>query len=442
MVQNIAIVEKTSSELKFHEFLMEKKKLNFEKESLYCVLTLHTPFRNLVNVTLGEYEYILLPKEFGTLHHLQEITLSTMCPVYTTEFAWEWLEQAPMRSNLKSLKIMNYFLPELPLQITCLKNLTTLNIRNNGIIFLPKEFGNLPLLDLNLSFNKLENQSKQSWEWLMQASIRNNLRKCNISINLLTEFPLQITYLKNLRWLDIRENEIEFLPKELGTLPHLTHLNLSCNHLWKSDHNTWEWLKQTEVRNKLSKLDLSGNLLTELPPQIGKLSALTCLRLARNKLQCLPNSFANLKNLKDLNLSNNDLLYLPGGLAHLSVDINVGENPFNLDDDSDDDLTTNLEVPSLVNYSAEFILKTGIKNRKGLSPRMVRFLDNERYCFFCETLCFRYYKMRFINYFEYDEILDLKFTSYLSSPTIRKAKFECYACSSECAKRLRFDLFI
>ncbi|XP_067211175.1 leucine-rich repeat protein lrrA-like isoform X3 [Linepithema humile] len=438
MVQNIAIVEKTSSELKFHEFLMEKKKLNFEKESLYCVLTLHTPFRNLVNVTLGEYEYILLPKEFGTLHHLQEITLFTKCFVNTAQFAWEWLEQAPVRSNLKLLKIMNYSLPELPLQITCLKNLTTLNIANNGINFLPKEFGNLPLSDLNLSFNYLKRQSKQSaMEWLMQASIRNNLKKLNLSFNYLTEFPLQITYLKNLRSLYINNNRIKFLPKELGTLPHLTHLNLSCNHLWKSDHNTWEWLKQIEIRNKLSKLDLSDNLLRELPPQIGKLSALTCLSLARNLLECVPHSLPNLKNLKFLDLSNNDLLYLPGNMAHLSACIYVDRNPFNLNDDGDDDLSTNLKVPSLEDCSAEFILKTGIKSRKGLSPIMVRFLDNKRYCFFCETPCFRYYRKRFINYFKYGEILDLKFISY--SLTIWNAKFECYACSSECAKRLSFN---
>ncbi|XP_067211179.1 leucine-rich repeat and death domain-containing protein 1-like isoform X4 [Linepithema humile] len=417
MVQNIAIVEKTSSETKFDEFLMEIKKSKFEKESLYCFLTMHTPFRNLVNVTLQECKFNFLPKEFGTLHHLQEITLSRNYVVNTTQSAWEWLEQAPMRSNLKLLKITEYYLSELPLQITCLKNLTTLDITGNRINFLPKEFGNLSLLDLDLSCNDFGRSKQSAWEWLTQAPIRNNLRKLDISCNYITavplqitclknleslglfknqinflpkefgilsqlttldlegnkfvtcghstwkwlempirnnlslldisnnclfEFPLQITCLKNLQFLDISRNKIDFLPKELGTLPQLTCLNLSFNHLGKSDRNTWEWLEQAAVRNKLSELYLSHNLLTELPPQIGKLNALTILRLAGNKLKFLPQSLVNLKNLKHLNLSDNDLLYLPGSLAHVSVDINVEENPFNLDDDSDDNLTTNL----------------------------------------------------------------------------------------------------
>nr|XP_012220175.1 PREDICTED: leucine-rich repeat protein lrrA-like isoform X2 [Linepithema humile] len=432
MVQNIAIVEKTSSELKFHEFLMEKKKLNFEKESLYCVLTLHTPFRNLVNVTLGEYEYILLPKEFGTLHHLQEITLFTKCFVNTAQFAWEWLEQAPVRSNLKLLKIMNYSLPELPLQITCLKNLTTLNIANNGINFLPKEFGNLPLSDLNLSFNYLKRQSKQSaMEWLMQASIRNNLKKLNLSFNYLTEFPLQITCMKNLRWLDISENKIEFLPKELGTLPHLTCLNLTSNHLGRSGRNAWEWLEQTAVRNKLSELYLCDNFLTELPPQIGKLNVLTILKLTGNELKRLPQSLANLKNLKELDLCNNYLLYLPGNMAHLSADIDVDDNPFNLDYDSDDDFTMNSKVPSLVDCSADVILKSGLNCINILPQILVRYLDEKKYCFFCETPCFFYYEKRFIKFSEYVKILNIKFDG---TPNIMNASFQCYACSSECAE--------
>ncbi|XP_067207442.1 leucine-rich repeat-containing protein 18-like [Linepithema humile] len=285
----------------------------------------------------------------------------------------------------------------------------------------------------------------------MQAPIRNNLKKLDISFNLLTEFPSEITYLENLRILDINSNEIDFLPKKLGTLPHLTRLNFSSNHLGKSNHNTWKWLEQATVRYKLGELDLSSNLLTELPPQIGNLNALTLLRLAYNKLKCLPHSLGNLKKLKQLDLFNNDLLYLPGSVGHLSACIIVEGNPFNLNNDNDDDLITNLKVPSLLDCSAEFILKTGnlddyisrLKNREGLSPELVKYLNEEKYCFFCETPCFRYYGKRFINYSVYDEVLDLELTSRIYhsyiSPNVKNVKIECYACSSECAKRLRFD---
>nr|XP_012220174.1 PREDICTED: leucine-rich repeat and death domain-containing protein 1-like isoform X1 [Linepithema humile] len=464
---------------------------------------MHT-FRKLVNVTLHECNFNFLPKEFGTLHHLQEITLSSN-NVNTTQSAWEWLEQISMRKNLK-LAITDYDLLNLPLQITCLKNLTTLDITGNKIDSVPKEFGNLPLLDLDLSYNNLGRSKQSAWEWLMQAPIRNNLRKLNLShnyittlplqinclnnlqilflcenkisflpkefgtlsqlitldlmdnllgrckhatwewletvirdnlleldigCNFLTEFPLQITCMKNLRWLDISENKIEFLPKELGTLPHLTCLNLTSNHLGRSGRNAWEWLEQTAVRNKLSELYLCDNFLTELPPQIGKLNVLTILKLTGNELKRLPQSLANLKNLKELDLCNNYLLYLPGNMAHLSADIDVDDNPFNLDYDSDDDFTMNSKVPSLVDCSADVILKSGLNCINILPQILVRYLDEKKYCFFCETPCFFYYEKRFIKFSEYVKILNIKFDG---TPNIMNASFQCYACSSECAE--------
>jgi len=92
-----------------------------------------------------------------------------------------------------------------------------------------------------------------------------------------------------------------------------------------------------------------------LPPQIGKLNALNILELVGNDLKCLPQSLVNLKNLQELNLCENDLLYLPGTIAHLSVNIDVSGNPFNLEDD--DNLSINWEVPSLMECSAQVIMK-------------------------------------------------------------------------------------
>ncbi|XP_067203533.1 leucine-rich repeat-containing protein 58-like [Linepithema humile] len=468
------------------------------KEFLY--LTMHTSFRNLVDVTLQECKFNFLPKEFGTLHHLQEITLSSNYVVNTTRSAWEWLEQDSMRNNLKSLRIMHYDLPELPLQITCLNRLTKLNMRGSKISSLPKEFGNLILVELDLSYNNLGNSKESVWEWLMQTPIRYTLKRLNISRNyikflakefgtlsqllelnlsnnllgtcrhstwewlnmpirnnlmhleicgnFLTEFPLQITYLKELMWLDISNNKIHFLPKKLGTLPKLKCFLLSFNHLGKSDRNKWEWLEQAAVTNELLGLDLSFNLLTELPPQIGKLNALVYLSLASNEIKCLPQSLSNLKSLEGLNLSNNNLKYLPGSVSHLTARINVDENPFNLidddidddndddgDDDSGDDFITKLEVPSLVDCSAEVILKNGLEyTNYGLPEELIRYMNNTRHCFLCNNACYRYYEKRFINYPDYCGIPNFKLHA---SENIKNASFECYVCSSNCAEMLR-----
>nr|XP_012223222.1 PREDICTED: leucine-rich repeat and IQ domain-containing protein 4-like [Linepithema humile] len=283
----------------------------------------------------------------------------------------------------------------------------------------------------------------------MQAPIRNNLKRLDISHNYITKFPLQITCLKNLQLLDVRRNKIDFLPKELGTLPNLMYLNLSSNHLGKSNRKAWEWLEQTEVRNKLSDLCLSDNLLTELPPQIGKLNALTILLLTNNKLKCLPQSLANLRNLIFLDLLDNKLLYLPGNIAHLSATISVDGNPFNLiiigdndddsnddsDDDSGDDFTAYLEVPSLVDCSAEVILENGLDyTNDELSEEMVKYMDNKRHCFICNNPCFRYYDKFFVNYLNYCFIWGFQLNA---SRNIMNASFECYVCSSNCAERLR-----
>ncbi|XP_067215836.1 leucine-rich repeat-containing protein 40-like isoform X2 [Linepithema humile] len=409
-----------------------------------------TCLKNLTVLYMTSLRISSLPKEFGNLP-LLELDLSNNDLGRSNQSAWEWLMQAPIRNSLRELNLSHNYITAIPLQIICLKNLHFLYLFKNKIKFIPKEFGILSqLIVLNLMDNLLGTCQHSTWEWL-EMPIRDNLslRHLNICGNFLTEFPLQITCLKNLQSLNISRNKINFLPKELGTLPHLLYLDLTSNYLGKYNCKAWEWLEQTEVRNKLIILYLSDNLLTVLPPQIGKLNALITLWLGGNKLKCLPQSLANLKNLIFLDLSNNDLLYLPGSVSHLNPYIYVDGNPFNLmidddsdddtdddsDDDSGDDLTTNLKVPSLVDCSAEVILKYGLDyTNYGLPEGLIRYMDNERHCFLCNNPCFRYYEKRFINYPEYYEILHFKFQG---SSSIQKASFECYVCSSNCAEMLK-----
>ena len=91
------------------------------------------------------------------------------------------------------------------------------------------------------------------------------------------------------------------------------------------------------------------------------LEALINLDLSENKLKFLPQTIAHLITLRDLDLCDNDLLYLPGNVAHFPIYLNVDNNPFNLEDDSDD-LTTNItysKVPNLAECSAQVILYLG-----------------------------------------------------------------------------------
>ena len=82
------------------------------------------------------------------------------------------------------------------------------------------------------------------------------------------------------------------------------------------------------AEEKLTKLDLSGLGLEELPPEIGKCTQLETLLLGKfdeekekwvgNKLTEFPNAVLQLTNLKRLNLSRNQITSIPEALGQLS----------------------------------------------------------------------------------------------------------------------------
>lgn len=72
-------------------------------------------------------------------------------------------------------------------------------------------------------------------------------------------FDRQILRLQSLRILNLSENQITSLPKELGSLRHLQELNLSQNCLHKAIK--WTWLDQVAVQSNLKLLDISNNLV-------------------------------------------------------------------------------------------------------------------------------------------------------------------------------------
>lgn len=100
--------------------------------------------------------------------------------------------------------------------------------------------------------------------------------------------------------LDLSSKGLTSVPKSVFEKTSLTKLDLSNNNLDGS--------LQAEVRHlkNLRILDLSDNNFTGVPAEIGQLSNLEELDLSNNKITGLPYELGNLSKLRFLDLTGND----------------------------------------------------------------------------------------------------------------------------------------
>ena len=145
---------------------------------------------------------------------------------------------------------------------------------------------------------------------LIEEAARTEQIELDLSYNVLTKLPSEITKLTNLTKLNLIGNQLTELPPEIAKLTNLTTLDLGNNQLTQLPPEI------TKLTN-LNTLNLSGNKLTELPPEIAKLTNLTTLKLVNNQLTELPFEITKLTNLKMLDLGGNKLTELPPEITNL-----------------------------------------------------------------------------------------------------------------------------
>ena len=170
---------------------------------------------------------------------------------------------------------------------------TELFSQNNLQYVLPllEPLVNKPVINLNLSYNRLRN---------LPDSIGNliNLKSLDLHANGLTTLPDCFANLVNLQHLNLDENQLVQVPICIFSLVNLQHLNLSRNKLTQLPDFFGNLVK-------LQILFLSGNQLYFVPDSIGNLVNLTLLNLENNNLSIIRNSFVKLINLNVLHLEDN-----------------------------------------------------------------------------------------------------------------------------------------
>ncbi|XP_055317818.1 leucine-rich repeat protein 1 isoform X2 [Sitodiplosis mosellana] len=134
-------------------------------------------------------------------------------------------------------------------QILSLNNLQILNMSNNNIEHLPKRLGDLPIVQLDLSNNRLGKSVLSDWDWLDKQRIKSSLQNFNLSnndlmvltlkANRLTRVPFAIRRLKTLRTLNLADNQIKSLPNVFSRMSFDT-LDVSGDEMLTSPYHQHE----------------------------------------------------------------------------------------------------------------------------------------------------------------------------------------------------------
>ncbi|WP_052243880.1 leucine-rich repeat domain-containing protein [Neochlamydia sp. TUME1] len=185
------------------------------------------------------------------------------------------------------------------------ENITSLNLSNSGLTFLPLEIGQLSQLQ------KLYLDNNQLTALPDEIGQLSRLEVLVLSDNQLTAVTVELCQLLRLTWLNLRDNQLTALPDEIGQLSRLEVLELSDNQLAALPAAIGQL-------SQLQWLYLNDNLLTNLPDVIGQLSQLEKIHLSHNQLMAIPTAIGQLSQLKVLNVDSNQLTAIPAALGQLA----------------------------------------------------------------------------------------------------------------------------
>ncbi|MCP9754084.1 GTP-binding protein [Lacihabitans sp. CCS-44] len=248
-----------------------------------------------------------------------------------------------INSSTLILQLQNGRIKNLPTELFSCENLKQLDLFKNNIDKLPDWFYKLSSLEIfSLNSNKFTEIPSLIFlvKNLRSFSIRDNkikeiqknhlqelfkIEKIDLAFNQIVSIP-EVENEIFVTDLNLSGNQLTKFPNFLSNAKNLKNLNLSNNQISFFDDNAFEGLINLE------KLDLSGNKITFLPSSINKLKRLKSLNISSNNLSFLPKELEELENLEEIQIRSNNLDKVPleieaqGVQAIINYYLSLGDN--------------------------------------------------------------------------------------------------------------------
>jgi Leucine-rich repeat (LRR) protein len=289
------------------------------------------------------FENVDLVKFIAADNELAEIADAVFPDIDPVDFDPDSDERGPQFGGLETLDLHGNKLLSLPMGVRRLHQLRFLNLSNNeltmdklGVIMeIPS------LVDLKLASNKLEGSFPSEIGRLRQ------LESLDLRNNGLTRLPEQLSELTCLKALDVGENQLTSLPfAALSKLP-LKTLNVPKNNLEGTlipgSVDRLEELQSLNVANNALDV-LAANDMLSLPnlhsliinvnrikslPCVSTWQSLSVLAAEENRLTEIPVGFVDLKNVKTVDFTGNNITRVDEkiGLIESLSTFKIANNP-------------------------------------------------------------------------------------------------------------------
>jgi Leucine-rich repeat (LRR) protein len=145
---------------------------------------------------------------------------------------------------------------------------------------------------------------------------------------LITEIPEELAAQEDISYINFNSNKLTNLPASLFTLKNLKFLDISNNEIGTKKVQGSCLSEAIAGAVALVEFHASGNQLQELPTSIGDCTNLEILDLKDNQLKTLPDKVGNLEKLLRLNLEGNCMQEVPSCIGNLQLlkDLNLSRN--------------------------------------------------------------------------------------------------------------------